>query len=74
MGRKAGEFDFPKDVGQTIPTGLSQRYYEGIRDESFVFVDDSDNLIVVTDNSKIFIYNPAGVVGFEKARGTVVKL
>ena len=70
---KAGEFDFPKDVGQTIPTGLSQRYYEGIGNESFVFVDDSDNLIVVTDNSKIFIYNPSGVVGFEKARGTVVK-
>lgn len=71
---KSGEFDSPRDIGQTIPTGLSQRYYDGIGNESFVFVDDSDNLIVVTDNSKIFIYNPNGVVGFEKAKGTVVKL
>lgn len=71
---KANEFDSPKDIGQKIPTGLTQRYYEGIGNESFVYVDESDNLIIVENNSKIYIYNPDGVVGFEKAKGTVVKL
>lgn len=71
---KADEFETPQDIGKMIPTGLTQRYYEGIENSSFVYVDEHDNLIIVEGNSKIFIYNPNGVVGFEKAKGTVVKL
>lgn len=71
---KANEFATPKDIGQEIPTGLTQRYYEGIGIESFVCVDEFDNLIIVENNSEIYIYNPDGIVGFEKVRGTVVKL
>ena len=37
-------------------------------------VADYDNNFIFSDGSKIVIYNPDGVVGYEKARGKIIKL
>ncbi len=35
--------------------------------------DDYDNNFIFSDGSKIIIYNPDGIVGYEKARGKIIK-
>lgn len=68
-----GNFDNPEPMGHSIDTGLTEWGYKSIGIGG-ARTDNQDNVIVLIDSNKLFIYNPDGVVGYTKAIGKIVKL
>lgn len=68
-----GNFDNPVPMGHYIDTGLTDWGYKSIGIGG-ALTDNQDNVIVLIDSNKLFIYNPDGVVGYTKAIGKIVKL
>ncbi len=73
---RVGSFDNPQVLGRkAIETGMNQFGYDEIwPSHNVVLVDADDNFIVLDSGGTINIYNPDGVVGYEKARGRIIKL
>lgn len=72
---RAGAFDTPQSLGEWAPiaTGMNKFSYEKIYPNLEMISVDLDNNYIMSDGSCITIYNPDGVVGFDKARGKIIK-
>ena len=55
-----------------IATGMNKFSYEKIYPNLEKTSVDLDNNYIMSDGSCITIYNPDGVVGFDKARGKII--
>lgn len=72
---RAGAFDTPLSLGdgKAIRTGMTKFDHTEIWPSLCKVRDDYDNNFIFSDGSKIIIYNPDGIVGYEKARGKIIK-
>ena len=73
---RAEALDKPESLGRGlyIDTKMRELGFEHVSLFQTKVVADADNNWVVIDGRAIKIYNPNGVVGYEKARGKVIKL
>lgn len=71
----AGNYDSPKPLGTEVTTGINDYGYRSIDPKSYSRQVDADGnfILLYFDGSELCIYNPNGVVGYTKARGTVIK-
>lgn len=72
---RVGAFDNPQVVGrgQTIETGISKFGWTEIWTSLSKVRVDLDNNFVIGKEDGLRIFNPDGVVGYEKARGRIYK-
>ena len=73
---RAGKFEQPESLGGEIQTGVTSPY--GYREiyvnQCSARTDDENNYVFLyRGNNELYIYNPDGVKGYTKARGTVIK-
>lgn len=68
-----GAFDSPKALGTQIPTGIGDgKIWMTL---CKVSADNDGNFVLMSeDGMAIYLYNPNGLVGYNKARGTIIKL
>lgn len=73
---RAGSLDTPQSLGRGmyIDTGMTQTGYNEISLFQTTVYPDADNNWVIINGRSIRIYNPDGVVGYEKARGKIIKI
>jgi len=73
---RAGNADNPQALGRgmAIDKGINQTGYNDISLFQTKVISDADNNWIIVNGRSIRIYNPDGVVGYEKARGKVVKI
>lgn len=70
-----GHYDTPKALGTELKTGINEFGFRSVEPTGYSrLVDADDNFILLySSGSELCIYNPNGVVGYAKARGTVIK-
>lgn len=68
-----GAFNTPKALGDQIPTGIGNgKIWMNLCKTS---ADNDGNFVLMSeDGMAIYLYNPNGLVGYNKARGTIIKL
>lgn len=71
---RAGAFDNPQNLGSEIPTGINQYPFQKLEPESCSMRPDAeDNFVFLEDGTTLYIYNPNGINGYAKTKGTLVK-
>lgn len=72
---RVGAFETPQSLsdGKAISTGMNKFGWSEIWPSLCKVRVDLDNNYIVSGGSSITIYNPDGVVGFDAARGKIVK-
>lgn len=61
-------------VTHEIPTGINQYPFQKLEPESCSMRPDAeDNFVFLEDGTTLYIYNPNGINGYAKTKGTLVK-
>lgn len=68
-----GAFDSPRALGAQIPTGIGNgKIWMNLCKAN---ADNDGNFVLMSeDGLAIYLYNPNGLVGYNRARGTIIKL
>ena len=69
---KAGHYDQPKNYGRELLTGFNEWNFRSLGLTTYATrIDCNDNFLI--PNGEINLWNPDGIVGYEKAKGKIIQ-